>query len=286
MPQPAPTGAHWVSDDLMYLSQPRPGLTPEIFAPGIVSHPNQLEFNIAFTPDGREIYYTVIANSQTSIMFTKLENGSWTTPGLTPFSRSYANWSPFISPDGLRFYFVSDRPTQASGTRRDPNIWVVERDQAGWTEPECLSEPINSLYNEYTPFLANDGTFYLVSDRPGGYGQTDIYSSKLTNGKYSVVENLGQPINTVYSDEGMLITRDDRYMILTSNRPGTEGDVDLYFSVRNEDSSWQVPRNLGGIFNTKGPQYAPRFSPDDAFFFFFSEGDLYWVDSKVFDAFK
>jgi Tol biopolymer transport system component len=279
-------GSRGIPDSLMYLSQPRPGLVPEVFAPGIVSLDNQVEFNITFTPDGMEIYFTVGTRTQTSIMFTKLENGHWTEPELAPFSREYANWSPFISGDGQKLYFVSDRQPDASSPRSDPNIWMVERTEEGWTEPKYLDEPINSFDAEYTPFVASDGTLYFLSNRPGGYGQIDIYFSKLIDAKYSTVENIGEPINTQYSDEGMVMTQDGRYMILTSNRPGTRGDVDLYIGIRNEDGSWQPPQNLGDKFNTSSPQYAPRFSLDGKFFFFFSEGDMYWVDSKALDEFK
>ncbi|MBE0664240.1 MAG: hypothetical protein IH584_00350, partial [Candidatus Aminicenantes bacterium] len=41
-----------------YLGQKPPGLTPKIFAPGIVSSKDNYEFKIAFTPDGKEIYFT------------------------------------------------------------------------------------------------------------------------------------------------------------------------------------------------------------------------------------
>jgi hypothetical protein len=41
-----------------YLGQKLPGTTPEIFAPGIVST-TQGEFNAAFSPDGKEFYFSV-----------------------------------------------------------------------------------------------------------------------------------------------------------------------------------------------------------------------------------
>jgi len=275
-----------IPESLMYLGQPRPGLAPEVFAPGIVSLDDQLEFNITFTPDGKEIYFTVTMRNQASIMFTEMENDQWTEPELASFSREYANISPFISSDGQKLYFVSDRPPHAASSRNDLNIWVVERTQAGWSEPECLDEPVNSLFDEYTPFIAGDGTLYYLSSRPGGYGQADIYVSKLIDGEYSTTELLGEPINTRYSDEGVAISPDGRFMVFPSNRPGTRGGVDLYISERSEDGSWQEPQNLGDEINDAGPQYSPRFSLDGEYFFFFSRNDMYWVDSEILDEFK
>ena len=141
-----------------YLGQPHPGLAPEVFAPGIVSLDNQAEFNITFTPDGREIYFTAGTRTETNVMVARLENGHWTEPELAPFSREYANWSPFITGDGQNLFFVSDRPLDGSSRRSDPNIWMVERTEGTWTEPQCLDEPVRSFDAEYTPFVASDGT--------------------------------------------------------------------------------------------------------------------------------
>jgi hypothetical protein len=270
----------------MYLGQSRPGLTPEVFAPGIVSLDNQLEFNIAFTPDGKEIYFTVTSGNQASILFTEVENDRWTEPELASFSREYANVSPFISGDGQKLYFVSDRPPDAASSRNDRNIWVAERTQEGWSEPKYLREPVDSLFDEYTPFIAGDGALYFLSNRPGGYGRLDIYVSRLIGEEYSTAELLGEPINTRYSDEGVAISPDGHLMVFASNRPGTHGNVDLYISQRDENGSWQEPQNLGDEINDAGPQYAPRFSLDGNYFFFFSRNDMHWVDSKMLDEFK
>ena len=40
-----------------YLGQNPPGLTPELYAPGIVSTEHH-EFGITFSPDGKEIFFT------------------------------------------------------------------------------------------------------------------------------------------------------------------------------------------------------------------------------------
>jgi hypothetical protein len=39
-----------------YLDQKPPGMTPEIFAAGIVSSSEATEYGIAFAPDGKEFY--------------------------------------------------------------------------------------------------------------------------------------------------------------------------------------------------------------------------------------
>jgi len=41
-----------------YLGQKPPGMTPEIFAPSIVSSSDGLEYGMAFTPDARNFILT------------------------------------------------------------------------------------------------------------------------------------------------------------------------------------------------------------------------------------
>lgn len=40
-----------------YLGQKPPGVTPEVFAPGIVSTNNHAEMGCAWTPEGKEFYF-------------------------------------------------------------------------------------------------------------------------------------------------------------------------------------------------------------------------------------
>jgi len=264
-----------------YLDQPAPGPLPQMFAPGIVSMEDQSEYAITFSPDGTEIYYT--GGPAGGIMVIRLVNGQWAEPEITSLSVAYDSWGPFVSPDGSKLYFVSNRPPASAPDRQDANIWVASRVEGGWSEPEYVPAPINTPFHEDTPFVASDGTLYFVSDRPEGLGLSDVYASPLTQDGYTKVENLGEPVNSPYVDEGPVLTQDNRVMLLASNRPGTIGEADLFSSILGADGAWQEPENLGEAINTFGPEYAPRLSLDDRFLFFSAQGDIYWVDANVLD---
>ena len=68
-----------------YLGQKPPGLTPEIFAPGIISTEHE-EFKAVFSPDGKELYYQLWGAPFPVILMMKEENGVWTKPQVAPFS--------------------------------------------------------------------------------------------------------------------------------------------------------------------------------------------------------
>jgi len=56
------------------------------------------------------------------------------------------------------------------------DLWVTGwLEQGGWSPPENLGPSINSEHNEELPSATSDGRLYFPSDRPGGFGDEDIY---------------------------------------------------------------------------------------------------------------
>jgi hypothetical protein len=74
----------------------------------------------------------------------------------------------------------------------------------------------------------------FASNRPGGYGGYDLYSSVLINGKWSSATNLGPGINTAADEYRPVIGYHpdftNGFLIFSSDRPGGKGGFDLYFT--------------------------------------------------------
>jgi outer membrane protein OmpA-like peptidoglycan-associated protein len=117
-----------------------------------------------------------------------------------------------------------------------------------WTEAEEL--PLNSEnYSTGHPAISPDGKkMYFVSDRPGGYGETDIYVVDiLENGGFSEPKNLGRTVNTDAKEMFPYVTEDALYF--SSNRPMGLGGLDVYRSdVSN--NIFSVAVNLGEPINS------------------------------------
>ena len=261
----------WTASDPPYASkQPLP--EPTIFAPGVISS-GDFDSHPAFTPDGKTLYF--LRSSPTfnfwTIVVSHFENNHWTTPEVLPISGQYRDADPFITRDGKRFYFISDRPKDAADTRTDRSldIWFMEKSGNGWGPPQNLGAPVNSDGNEWYPTLAQDGTIYFGSDRPGGKGRTDIYRSRLVDGKYTEPENLGDAINTQFEEFEPYISPDQKYLIFMTQRPDGHGGSDLYISYQR-DGSWTKAVNLGDKINSSGSEYSPLVSPDGKYFFWSS----------------
>lgn len=248
----------------------KPLIEPTILGEGIIST-GDFDSHPAFTLDGKTLYFvrsTPNFNLWT-IVESRFEKGQWRTPETVAFSGQYSDADPFITSDGSRLLFISNRPVAGKSTR-DLDIWAVEKTTAGWSEPQNINAPINSAGSEWFPTIAANGTMYFGSDRQGGKGRTDIYRSRYVNGKYAEAENLGDAINTQFNEFEPLISSDESFMIfMAGGRPDGHGGFDLYISY-NREGVWTKPANLGDKINSSGNEYSPTISPDGKYFFWTS----------------
>jgi Tol biopolymer transport system component len=154
-----------------YLGQDPPGTIPVVFAPGIVST-GLYTRDIAMSKDGKEIYFSISDAATTSIFVTQLINGRWTEPVIAPFSgKGFFDFEPHISPDGKKFFFLSGRPPQGMEPKTGwfyQKIWMMNKLDNGWSEPQMLKEPVSSENYEFFPSLTGDGVLYFSRSTKSG----------------------------------------------------------------------------------------------------------------------
>ncbi|NQY66207.1 MAG: PD40 domain-containing protein, partial [Flavobacteriales bacterium] len=134
------------------------------------------------------------------------------------------------------------------------DIYISEQDGDTWSEPEKLNDKINTpKYNENSASLSADGSkLYFSSDRPGGYGGFDIYSSKLlVTGAWDVARNLGPKVNSKYDEDSPFIHPDGKTLYYSSNGFNSMGGNDIFFA-KLESDRWGDPQNIGHPINTPG----------------------------------
>jgi len=279
-----------------YLGQKPPDLLPKIFAPGVVSTENHEHSSLIISPNGKEIFWSVISaplsdNSSHKIVFLKYENNHWSPPKIASFSGQYKDDFPFMSPDGNKIYFCSNRPFPGKSNSKEYELWFVERTNIGWSDPRLLGHPFTEENRTWQPSITINGTIYFLGYLEGVQRNYGIYRSSITNGQYSKPELLNKSINTEYPDWCPYIAPDEIYLIFSSKRSGGYGGFDLYISFHRNDGSWIEPQNLGSEINQKYHERFPGVSSDGKYLFFTrpngeKNGDIYWVSAKIIEELK
>lgn len=203
------------------------------------------------SPDGLTMFYEHGAGDLW--MTTRASIGApWGTPtklASPPNTDGFPEATPAISPDLLTLYYF---------TKQTPNgladIWFVTRSSvdAPWGNPTALPSPINTDYSEYDPEMSADGlTLFVRSDRPEGFGATDLYvcSRSSLTASWPDPVNLGPNVNSVADEARCSISSDGRTLYFSSNRAGGYGSYDAYYT-KYIDGAWTPAVNMGDTINS------------------------------------
>jgi len=140
---------------------------------------------------------------------------------------------PELSADGLTLLFTSKR----AGGQGDSDLWLCTRTSPDepFGEPANLGPTVNTASSEFHPALSADGlTLLFQSDRPGGKGGIDLWMCTRTSPDEPFGEptNLGPTVNTTNDEGAPALSHDGLSLHFTSDRPGGQGDSDLWICRR------------------------------------------------------
>jgi hypothetical protein len=269
-------GASFAAWSGPYLGQKPPGATPELFAPRLICT-GMSERDVAITPDGREVYFGVMAGPVNTIMVTRLENDHWTEPAVAPFAADphYFHFEPCLSADGKRMLFLATRPTAGEEAKpgwANQNIFAADRREDGtWSEPYDLGAPVNTPGAEFFPSLTRDGTLYYTCRPPRG-GPLKIVRSRLVNGRYQAPDTLPAAVNGKGVPYNAFVAPDESYLIacVDGRTDGAEPGRPQYFVFfRDPADHWSegvcLGRDVSPVGGNAGSAYV---SPDGKYLFF------------------
>jgi len=247
----------------------------EVFAPGVISN-DQEQYRIVFSPSGDTAYFGMAesffpASRQAHIYQSVRVDGEWQEPEVAPFSGTFSDIDPFISPDGQYLYFSSIRPVDGL-ERPDLNTWVVERVGDGWSEPTILPT-VNSTNDDLYPSVDRYGNLYFASTRirPGLQQGWNIWMARKTAEGYAEPEPLGDGINSEHTWEfNPAISPDGRRLLFTrlDIRDAVGTDLGEIMVSHLHRGAWTEARNMGAPVNTPLDEFHPSFSPDGRTLYF------------------
>jgi len=271
-----------------YLGQSPPGMTPEIFASGILVAKDGDAINSVFSPDGREFYYVVLEDGSPryNLWFTEIGDGIWAKPSELRLAGEYEAADIALSPDGNRLYFCSDMPTfweDAEGF----DIWYVERDGNGWSKPINAGRNINSPRGETQPSFTSDGTMYFPSLRKGSRNESvDLFFSEMINGEFMEPVRLPDSVNSEYNEGNSFVAPDGSFILFARwDMPESiDGGKGLYISFREPDSGWTEAVNAAPVLAVRGSLAA--LTHDSKYLLWSTPQGIHWVDVRALEQLK
>ena len=273
-----------------YLGQTPPGMTPEVFAPDLISLGGVRELNAVFSPNGRIFMFSRSENRVFKMYFSfRRDDGTWPEPRMAAPSKTYPGHSDVdmtFSPEGDWVYFISDRPLPGYSLERY-NIWRSRVTRHGLVDPEPLGPHINGPGHELYPMLVADGSLYFSAERDDTLGARDSYRAAFAEGKFANPVNLGPGVNSTASEGDIYVSPDESYVIhVSADRADSLGGSDLYISFKQPDGGWGEGINMGPVINSEDIDYCPMVTPDGKYFFYTQGDDIYWVDAAILSSYR
>jgi outer membrane protein OmpA-like peptidoglycan-associated protein len=270
-----PTYKAWIDSSLAMLANPMDSI--QKINLGSPINTSGSEWDPVPSPDGQSLYLSVrdrrggegrqdvfVAERSDSLL-----GGMWKKPisiGKGVNSQNGEETIDNVSTDGNTLFLSGTFP----GTYGKFDIYTAERTPDGWDNLRQMPRPINSEYHDESGCLSSDGKVLLFSsDRPGAigdlyvpmnyrfadgtHGNMDLWASIKTDTGWSEPINLGDKINTPFSERSLYLHPDGRTLYFSSNGHPGMGGLDVFVSYRLKEDSWTdwtVPKNMGRAINT------------------------------------
>jgi outer membrane protein OmpA-like peptidoglycan-associated protein len=156
------------------------------------------------------------------IYFAVLIDGQWTKVRELRINNEWYNvTTPYLSPDGKKLFFASDKPGGFGGSDLYYSRWKGDR----WEDPVNLGPVINTKGNESYPFINFSGELFFSSDGHPGHGGKDIYFSIYSDTAWVKPVCLDTPINSKFDDFGLVTDTLFEKGFFSSNR---DKSIDIY----------------------------------------------------------
>ncbi|MEO6730662.1 MAG: OmpA family protein [Ferruginibacter sp.] len=280
-----------------------------VFAPknmGDSLNSTALEYYPSLTIDGKKMIFTRRVSGDEDFYETDLTDGKWSAakPLGGKVNTNFNEGAQNISQDGEWIIFTGCNYPEGQGSC---DLYISYKTKQGWSEAENLGPIVNTDFWESSPSFSPDKRdIYFSSSQNGGYGGKDLWvTHRNANGKWGRPENLGPKVNTKGDESCSFMYSDNQTLFFNSNGHIGYGQTDLYFSKKQNDSTWSEPVNLGYPVNTIDEEGSLIVAADGKTAYYASDKsdskgglDLYsfqlradiqppktlWVKGQVFDA--
>jgi hypothetical protein len=163
-----------------YFGQIKPESEAEIFAPGLISCQGRHEYDLCFSPSGKEFnFLTISENGEVSIFYCYRQLTEWEGPVIrNEYPRPWTDHKINI-PFGYNAYLHNNRKIvlfNQEGEDGNNDIFFAYRIKKGdWSEPIPLGPEVNTPFSETHPTMSIDNKYLFFSRYNEQSEFSDIY---------------------------------------------------------------------------------------------------------------
>lgn len=175
----------------------------------------------------------------------------------------FSDINPVVSGDETKMVYIQKQQFYDA-------VFFSEKVDGIWSYPRNIIPELGVDEDAYPTALSYDGSILLIYRSDNFIG--DLYTSRLSDGKWSTLTKLNANINTKYWESHACLTRNNDTLYFTSNRKGGYGGLDIYFSTKDAAGQWKIPVNLGSVINSIYNEETPFITGDGKTLYFSSYG--------------
>ncbi len=186
---------------------------------------------------------------------------------------------PCLSNDQSVLFYTRRRNANA-----DENLYISTFNNKKWTGSSPVGSRFNTSEHEGMSTLVRNGRtmFYTACNRENVMGTCDIWVTQLDGTEVAEGKPLEGYANSESWESQAAISCDGSRLFFASNREGTIGGTDLWYSDLLSSGQWSDPVNLGSKVNTESNEEAPFITNDGQTLYFSSTGHLGMGEGDIF----
>ena len=177
--------------------------------------------------DGTTLYLQRNDNDDYNLYTSRYVDGFWQAPEkmTSNINTAAAETHVCLSYDEQTLYFTSNREGGFGGF----DIYKCEKNADGeWGQPQNIGPPVNTIFDEATPFITENNTLYFSSQGHFNIGGFDIFTTKVNGDNFSEPENLGLPFNTTDNDLFFFPIKNGKIAYYSKYKENSLGENDIY----------------------------------------------------------
>jgi hypothetical protein len=182
----------------------------------------------------------------------------------TAINSKVSEYAPFEKDSTL--YFSSLR----NASKKDKNeisfnkIYTADMKNLKWKKAKQLDTLINATYlhNANTCFSPDYKQMVIARCQAKNASEytCELYLSRYVNNRWQVPERMEEPVNQPgfsTSQPNFGTVNGKTVLFFSSNRPGGRGEMDIWYSFKNDDGTYAAPVNAGEKVNTPDHEITP-----------------------------